>query len=469
MINKVYVSTADASLVQSVQTVAIASLGYLWAMGPVEEMRMVKSISSSKWAWMVLQGGSITTTNTGPNPYSRTAKVATSLSDVTTAFAPTTPLVSPPAQAAFVLSFTSFINSFTKSIASATAPMTAAFTLTHTYNSDGVVSGFLHLGDGSTSVPYTSSMVVDHTYATGSWTASLALSESSHTSTSVALVYVTTNVPRITASFSIYIAGGTPSGSTAPFTTSFTDDSTTNIGTGATTTYKLVYGDGTTSSNSALPDHGYGTGSFPVELQITESIYGITSKYVLPRGITGSLPILMPSFTVLTSSGIAPFTAAFTNTSDFTGEGYSERWVFGDGTTSAQTNPPNHTYQTGSFPVRLEMTESVYHLTASYVLPYGITGSVPTVVASFTTNSVGFGGAPESYMEPVTISFTSSVSSDSHGGLTYLWDFGNLQSSSLVPPPQGNYTTGAYTASLTVTEDSYGISSTSAQSFIVST
>jgi hypothetical protein len=95
MINKVYVSTSDASLVQSAQTVAIASLGYLWAMGPVEEMRTVKSISSSKWAWMVLQNGSITTTNTGPNPYSKTVKVATSLSDVTTAFAPTTPLVSP--------------------------------------------------------------------------------------------------------------------------------------------------------------------------------------------------------------------------------------------------------------------------------------------------------------------------------------------------------------------------------------
>ncbi len=384
MINKVYVSTSDASLIRSAQTVAIAQLGFLWIMGPVDKMRTVQEVPKSKWAYMVLDGnsGAIYTTNSGPAAGSRTSTVATSLTDITTTFTPTPPLSSPPAPPVpppFVLSFVALINSNSSSAVSATAPVTAAFTGTHTYNGEGIVTGILDLGDGSSLIPYTSSAVVNHTYDTGSFTASLSLTESTYNSTSVATVYVTANVPTIIAQFSM-----NPTLSVAPFTSAFTNESTVSLGEGDSVLYNWFYGDGALVSTS-LP----GTNFFP------------------------------------------------------------------------------HTYNTGTFVAQLQITESVYGITSVYVLPGGVTASVPTLTVSFTTNSIGFGDAPESYMEPVTISFTSSVSYTGHGGLTYLWDFGNLTSSSMEPPPQGNYTTGAYTASLTVTEGSYGIIGYSEQTFIV--
>jgi len=466
MINKVYVSTADASLIRSAQTIAISQLGFKWIMGPVNEMTTVKTISASKWAYMVLDGnsGAIFTSNSGPSVGSRTSAVATSISTITEAFAPATPLVPPPVPPPFVLSFTAFINATTSSTVAATAPVTAAFTGTNTYNGGGTVTGLWNLGDGTAVTPYTSSTVVSHTYQTGSFTASLALTESAYNSKSVATVYVTANVPTVTPRFTIDVATAT-----APYTASFTNISSLDLGYGATVTYKWIFGDGATTS-SIDSTHGYQTGSFPVQLQITESIYGIASAYILPDGITGSVPVLTPLFYVITSSAVAPLTAAFANSSSEDigdGVGYGFRWVFGDGTTSTAYQP-SVIYNTGSFVVRLELSESAYGIASAYTLPGGITGSVPTLVATFTTNSVGFGETPESFMEPLTMSFTSSVDTyTGHSGLTYSWSFGNGNSSLNEPPPQANYLSGAYTASLTVTETSYGISSTSAQSFIV--
>lgn len=467
MINKVYVSTSNASLIQSAQAVAIASLGYLWSMGPVNEMRTVKVISSSKWAYMVLENGRIYTTNTGPNPSNKTAIIATSLTDITTAFAPTAPLMSPPPPPPFVLSFIALINDNSASTITATAPVTGALTGTHTYNGSGIVTGSWNFGDGSSTQIYTSSATVNHTFATGSWTASLALTESAYNSSSVAKVYVTANVPTVTPLFSVNTATDT-----APYTASFTNSSSYNLGYGATASYKWVFGDGATTS-SINSTHGYQTGSFIVQLQITESIYGIASAYILPGGITGSVPVLTPLFYVNPSSSTAPFTVSFANSSSAnvgSGISFEYRWVYGDGTTSTQFQPP-HGYNTGSFIVRLEISESAYNIATAYVLPGGITGSTPILIAGFITQSFGQGGAPESYMEPVTNSYTASgVTYTGVGGLTYNWDFGNGEISESNAGPIGNvmYASGAFTASLSITESSYNITSYFEQSFIVS-
>lgn len=377
MINKVYVSTSDAGLIRSAQTIAIARLGYMWIMGPVDKMRTVQDVPKSKWAWMVLDGsnGGIYTTNSNPNTSNKNVAVATSVSTITEAFAPTTPLVPPPTPPPFVLSFEALINSNVESSITATAPLTGVFVGTHTYNGAGTVTGIWDFGDGSSTEEYTSSATVNHTFETGSWTASLALTESTYNSTSVAVVYV-----------------------------------------------------------------------------------------------VGNVPVLTPLFYVITSSAVAPLTAAFANSSSVSvgSSSYSYNWVFGDETNDS-VYQPTHVYDTGSFPVRLEITESYYGIAEAYELPGGITASVPVVIASFTTNSIGLGGLTESYMEPLTMSFTSSVSYNGNGALTYYWDFGNSESSSMEPPPEAFYGTGSFTASLTVTENSYGITSVYTRSFEVST
>ena len=273
MINKIYVSTSNASLVQSVQTVAIASLGYLWAMGPVEEMRTVKTISSSKWAWMVLQNGSITTTNTSPNPYSKTVKVATSLSDVTTAFAPTPPLSSPP----IIPIVPSLTASFTVTSGSNIAGVGIhTFTDATSYNDypKGTVTGSWNLGDG-TVWPYNYlSGGFSHFYGTGSFTASLILTESVNHITSSAVKYITLISPTVTPTFTFSTFNLTDDSFTASFTSSVIYNG------GGTIQGMWYFGDDIRVSytNDRPFTHSYRINTYTASLSITESTFNITSS-----------------------------------------------------------------------------------------------------------------------------------------------------------------------------------------------
>ena len=74
-------------------------------------------------------------------------------------------------------------------------PYTASITGSQVYNGSGVVTGFWYWGDGTASTPFTNSVGVIHKYETGSWTSSLALTESSYKLTNVASFYISASIP----------------------------------------------------------------------------------------------------------------------------------------------------------------------------------------------------------------------------------------------------------------------------------
>ncbi|MBS1646235.1 MAG: PKD domain-containing protein [Bacteroidetes bacterium] len=130
----------------------------------------------------------------------------------------------------------------------------------------------------------------------------------------------------------------------------------------------------------------------------------------------------------------------FTNTSSM---GYSYKWNFGDNSvyTPAGYTPQSHTYASaGSYTVSV----------VAYIV--GAPGSckdtariavtvLPAPVSNFTD-------APATGCNTLSTTFTDASS----GGVTnWAWSFGNGQSFNGQSPPVQNYTTGVYTASLTVT------------------
>ncbi len=140
------------------------------------------------------------------------------------------------------------------------------------------------------------------------------------------------------------------------------------------------------------------------------------------------------AFTATPTAGLAPLTVQFTDLSG--GRPTSWHWDFGDGTSSTTQNP-QHTYTTpGTYTVTLTATNeygSDTETKTDYITVYG------PVTAQFTANVTG-GTAP------LAVQFTDL----STGGPTsWLWDFGDGNTST-AQNPQHTYTTaGLYTVTLT--------------------
>ena len=159
----------------------------------------------------------------------------------------------------------------TLSKTSGIAPYSSSVTMASTYNGYGTVSGLLNFGDGTT-LPFTESLSVYHVYDTGSWTASLALTESAYSHTDEDLVNVSASGHTFTLGFTL-----TTSSTDAPSTASFTNTSVYN-GTG-TLTYTFDHGDGTALVDNFL-DHGYeAAGPYTASLTGSESSYGQVKYY----------------------------------------------------------------------------------------------------------------------------------------------------------------------------------------------
>ncbi len=140
------------------------------------------------------------------------------------------------------------------------------------------------------------------------------------------------------------------------------------------------------------------------------------------------------AFTASPTAGLAPLTVQFTDTS--TGSPTAWAWTFGDGGTSSEQNP-QHTYTApGLYTVTLTATNeygSDYELKTDYITVYG------PVTAQFTAT-------PTAGLAPLTVQFTDL----STGGPTsWLWTFGDGNTST-DQNPQHTYTTaGTHTVTLT--------------------
>lgn len=189
-------------------------------------------------------------------------------------------------------------------------------------------------------------------------------------------------------------------------------------------------------------------GSIPILFHRDGSGAGVsTFDYILVRTRTTTPPAALTfsgeqslaappvtAFTANTTAGLAPLTVQFTDLS--TGGPTSWLWTFGDGNTSTAQNP-QHTYTApGLYTVTLNATNeygSDEEIKTNYITVYG------PVTAQFSANITG-GTAP------LTVQFTDF----STGGPTsWLWSFGDGNTST-AQNPQHTYTTaGTHTVTLT--------------------
>ena len=225
-----------------------------------------------------------------------------------------------------------------------TGPATLTTTFTDT-STNSPTSWAWTFGDGTTSTLQHPS----HTYsAAGTYTVSLKATNAggSNTLTRTGYITVSTTTAAPVAGFT-----GTPTSGSAPLAVAFTDTSTNSP-----TSWYWTFGDGTTSTLQH-PSHTYSAaGTYTVSLKATNA--GGSNTLTRTGYITVSSTAVAPvaGFTGTPTSGSAPLTVAFTDTS--TNSPTSWAWTFGDGGTSTLKNPV-YTYTTsGIYTVTLKATNA---------------------------------------------------------------------------------------------------------------
>ena len=277
-------------------------------------------------------------------------------------------------------------------------------------------------GDGSDS---TTCVNPSHEYVNpGTYEVGLTVNGLGGEATVVKVDYIVAAVP-VTADFS-----GGPTGGIAPLQVSFS-----NLATGDFDTCLWDFGDNSTSTDCANPEHVYTVaGSYTVSLTVS--------------GLGGSLTATKPdyimvnkagnaNFSVNPRQGLAPLTVDFTNLS--LGNFDSCQWDFGDGNMSQNCNDPAHTYTTpGIYTVALAIDGSGGPDSVTYT----------NLIAVYEPVVADFKGDPTQGIGAFTVNFTNLSSGDY---LTCLWDFGDDSSISQCDNPRHFYAeAGTYAVSLKV-------------------
>ncbi len=299
-----------------------------------------------------------------------------------------------------------------------TSATTSCFDLTVNFT-QYTLGGTLYswdFGDGTTSSQYSPS----HVYANpGTYTVSLFANDGCSYDTTA--VTITVNEPPVVG-FSV-----TPDSTCVNVPFDFT-----NLSQGAVSSV-WDFGDGTTS-NLTNPSHAYiASGDYTVTLTGTDLFNGCTATVTQTVHISTN-PIAQ--FLATPTNGCVPLTVQFTNQS--TNATY-QTWDFGNGNTSALMNPSFTFTAPGVYTVQL--------------IAENVNGCADTVNQNITVYSLPVAAFTTSYncTDPVTINFTNQTT----GAISYSWDFGNGQSSSLTNPTETFTTPGNYTVQLTASNQ-YG-------------
>lgn len=295
------------------------------------------------------------------------------------------------------------------------------------FNTANITSYLWDFGDGNSTTVTTST--VTHTYTNvGTYSVTLTITDlNGCTSTITRPNYIRINGP--TANF----IAGNASGCTGLVAT-FTDQSVSD-GQNAITSWFWDFGDGNTQTFTGPPfQHTYNNvGTFNVKLIVTDAA-GCRDSLTLTSNVTTSDPI--PDFVVdtLTCPGA---TLTFTNNSQPTT--VNSNWDFGDGNTSAVSNPTHSYAATGLYTVKLVITDAL-GCSDSLIRTNYIRVALP--VANFTLSDSVTSCTPLEVQFNNTSTFYSSV----------LWDFGVGQGVSTLNNPVHYYSApGVYPVKLVVT------------------
>lgn len=210
---------------------------------------------------------------------------------------------------------------------------------------------------------------------------------------------------------------------------------------GDVASYAWTFGDGT-SGTGRTTTHTYAmAGTYDVTLTVTDNDGAKSSK---KTAVTVALALNQPP--------VAEFTHTCDNRAcDFDGSGSSDpdgtiasyEWDFGDGGT-ASTATANHTYAAdGSYQVTLTVTDNNGKATTAEKTVAVSTAPNKPPVAAFTSSPSGS-----------TVAFDASDSSDSDGTIaSYAWKFGDGDTGTGKTPSHTYAGTGAYSVTLTVTDN----------------
>lgn len=306
-------------------------------------------------------------------------------------------------------------------------------TIQFTNQSTGTINPtFLwNFGDGSTS---TLANPI-HTYTNpGNYNVTLLISNSNGCSKSLTKQNFITLISKPTTT----ISASNTSACTAPFSTVFSASSNQ---TGVS--YLWNFGDNTTGLGNTLSHTYNALGSYTVQL-ISINTTGCKDTLILPNYI--NINNLIASFSVgNTQCQNTPVN--FTNTSIPIGGNYF--WNFGDGATTT-TNNPSHIYSNpGNYTVKLIVQNGSCIDSATQIITIK-----PAPVAAFTASPTSPCAVPG------IVNFTNT--STGTGIVSYLWNFGDLTTSTTPNPTHTYNSYNQFTVQLTVT-NSVGCSNTAVQ------
>ncbi len=193
------------------------------------------------------------------------------------------------------------------------------------------------------------------------------------------------------------------------------------------------------NAQSPNPSFEYGiAGVFGGVGVMIEDDFGCRDTLMLSDTITVS--DVFPGFTVDTLEGCRPLSVNFTDISQsFAGGIVTWDWDFDDGTTSNLQHPTKIFTASGSFDVSLTVT-NVLGCSRTFTLPNPIIVTYPEVSFNVASN----------LCTDQTVTFNNTTNSATPS--TYLWDFGDGNTSTVEQPTHFYTNEGVYTICLTVTD-----------------
>lgn len=197
-------------------------------------------------------------------------------------------------------------------------------------------------------------------------------------------------------------------------------------------TYSWNFGDGSTSTEMS-PSHKYSsTGNYSVSLTATGN--GLTDTKTTTINVVMTPPTA--SFTTQYTTYDVGEYINFTNQSQ---NAVSYYWEFGNGATSTLKNPTHSYSAEGSYNVKLTATAD-NGLTDRYTKTLNVVLTPPT--ASFTTQYTTYG-----------VNEQISLVNNSQNSISYYWEFGDGNTSTLSNPIHSFSAEGSYNIKLTATAE----------------
>lgn len=294
--------------------------------------------------------------------------------------------------------------------------------------------------DGASTRPVVGSFAGSANYQTGVLAFTTAATNLGTSDSTNVVVSFLDQVSGVTANFTTDVVRGL-----APLTVQFTDASA-----GEPTSWQWDFDDdGTVDATTQNPTYTFTTpGVYSVRLVAANAnANGTITRTDLITAVTTTVP----DFTVSATSGVAPLTVTFTDTSTQSPTAWA--WDFeNDATVDATTQNPSHTYTTpGTYSVTLTATNEAGPATTTKT---GFVTVLTPVVAGFTASTTS-GAAP------LSVTFTNT----STGATSFSWDFeSDGTPDSTATNPTHVFTTGGAT---TVTLTAIGPGGTDTETLVI--